>query len=75
MATTSGRKKGAPAQEKEPRALEPVVVQDELALFERSGHSPFIEEPERFANEVASFLNEMDGVPDLGVQVSRTEDN
>ena len=75
MATLTGRATEALARERESRALEPVVVQDGLAIFERSGHSSSIEESERFANEVASFLSESDGVPDFGVQVSGTKDN
>jgi pimeloyl-ACP methyl ester carboxylesterase len=27
-----------------------------LRIFEHSGHSPFIEETERFGNEIISFL-------------------
>jgi pimeloyl-ACP methyl ester carboxylesterase len=27
-----------------------------LRIFEHSGHSPFIEETERFGNEISSFL-------------------
>ena len=44
----------------------PVACSEELArgipgaclvIFERSGHSPFIEEPERFAAELVSFFD------------------
>jgi proline iminopeptidase len=29
-----------------------------LVIFENSGHSPFIEEPEKFCQEISSFLQE-----------------
>jgi proline iminopeptidase len=38
-----------------------------LVIFERSGHAPFIEEPERFADEIAPFLLKSDRAPDDGV--------
>jgi pimeloyl-ACP methyl ester carboxylesterase len=32
-------------------------------IFEQSGHSPFVEEPERFAQVVGPFLRESAAVP------------
>ena len=33
------------------------IPNSNLAIFENSGHSPFIEEPDRFVEEVTAFLN------------------
>lgn len=37
-------------------ALHRRIPDSELAVFERSGHSPFLEEPERFAQVLTAFL-------------------
>ena len=38
------------------RALHARIDGSQLVIFERSGHSPFIEEPERFAQVLTGFL-------------------
>ena len=38
------------------RALHTRIGGSQLVIFERSGHSPFIEEPERFAQVLTGFL-------------------
>jgi pimeloyl-ACP methyl ester carboxylesterase len=37
-------------------ALHARIGSSQLVIFERSGHSPFIEEPERFAEVLTGFL-------------------
>jgi pimeloyl-ACP methyl ester carboxylesterase len=36
------------------------IARSRLTVFERSGHAPFIEEPEPFTREVTAFLNQRD---------------
>jgi proline iminopeptidase len=38
------------------KAIHKRVPDSELEIFERSGHSPFLEEPERFAQVLSAFL-------------------
>jgi pimeloyl-ACP methyl ester carboxylesterase len=38
------------------KALHKRIPQSQLAVFERSGHSPFVEEPDRFAQVLTAFL-------------------
>jgi len=47
------------------RQLEAGLPTSRLVIFEQSGHSPFIEEPERFAQVVGAFLSEGAAVPAL----------
>ena len=44
-----------------------------LIFFERSGHFPFIEEPETFWSAIAKFLSKATGVPPAIVPVARRE--
>ena len=37
------------------RVLNARIPDSQLAIFERSGHSPFVEEPERFAQVLSAF--------------------
>jgi proline iminopeptidase len=37
------------------RVLNARIPDSQLAIFERSGHSPFVEEPERFAQVMGAF--------------------
>ena len=45
------------------RQLEAGLPAARLVIFEQSGHSPFIEEPERFGQAVGAFLAESAAVP------------
>jgi proline iminopeptidase len=38
------------------KAIHKRVPDSELEIFERSGHSPFLEEPERFTQVLSAFL-------------------
>ena len=45
------------------RQLEAGLPASRLVIFAQSGHSPFVEEPERFAQVVGAFLRESATVP------------
>lgn len=44
-------------------ALNERIPESQLTIFERSGHSPFLEEPERFAQVLTAFLRQAAHVP------------
>jgi proline iminopeptidase len=45
------------------RALVDRIPDSRLSVFGRSGHSPFVEEPERFRQVLTEFLGEGNGLP------------
>jgi pimeloyl-ACP methyl ester carboxylesterase len=45
------------------RALDDRIPDSRLSVLGRSGHSPFVEEPERFRQVLTEFLGEGNGLP------------